>query len=178
MQSTGFVDLVKRERALYLLFMMATGLALCGCGSQGEVQGVIQSRTSARDALKTQGAKFTEKNLPLIGQTFAVDLSGLTGVTDETFVLLKQTGMPVIDLNLSHTSVRDEQLAQLAPGLTRLNLSDTEISDKGLEHLTHMGLLGELDLTNTKVTAEGVNTFLKARADIPEVQAKRPKIKR
>ncbi|MGQ0635642.1 MAG: hypothetical protein ACT4QC_13590 [Planctomycetaceae bacterium] len=69
-------------------------------------------------------------------------------------------------------------MVSISGGLLKLNLSDTEISDKGLEEITQMLFLGELNLANTKVTDAGVKAFFKVRAENADVKLKKPKIKR
>ncbi|MGQ0637244.1 MAG: hypothetical protein ACT4QC_21760 [Planctomycetaceae bacterium] len=180
------------RRPVSWLVMAACLAAPCGCDSSGEstvaaARDAGANRQSAEDALKAQGAKVTVENVPAIGMYFSVvDLSGVQGITDETFVLLKQmntTWMPILKINLSGTNIIDEQMAkldadELSRGVTHLNLRNTAISDNGLREIRHIPSLIDLDLTNTKVTAEGVQAFLKARADNPEVQSKKPRIRR
>ena len=60
-----------------MLFVATSVSALCGCGGKGErFENVEDARTNARDALQALGAKITQKRLPLLGLTYAVDLSG------------------------------------------------------------------------------------------------------
>ncbi|MGQ0635943.1 MAG: hypothetical protein ACT4QC_15125 [Planctomycetaceae bacterium] len=67
---------------------------------------------------------------------------------------------------------------EVSSAVTKLSLRNTGISDQGLAALKNMTSLLELDLENTKVTTEGVQAFLEARADNPEIQSKKPRIKR
>ncbi|MGQ0636210.1 MAG: hypothetical protein ACT4QC_16475 [Planctomycetaceae bacterium] len=161
--------------------------AIYGCDSAtSEYENREQSRASAQDALKAQGARISLERIPLVkAQAYVVDLSGVEHVTDETFAMLQQlqTGKAVLELNLSGTGITDEQIPKLndkevSGPLMRLKLRDTMISDKGLGEITGMPALIELDLKNTKVTAEGVKAFQKARAEDPSIQAKKPKILR
>ncbi|MGQ0637727.1 MAG: hypothetical protein ACT4QC_24380 [Planctomycetaceae bacterium] len=143
----------------------------------------MQTRTGAAESLKEQGAKITSKKLPHIGTVHQIDLSGSKAISDKTFELIRTSGMIVMELNLSDTNVTDDQLAllsgkELSGGLARLNLSNTEISDKGIEHLAALGFLGDLNLTNSKVTADGVKSFLKAREGNTLIAVKKTKVRR
>ncbi|MGQ0637678.1 MAG: hypothetical protein ACT4QC_24130 [Planctomycetaceae bacterium] len=181
------------ERGTVGRLLVALCLAvLSGCDFSGQkvVEGARQAdaiRQSAEEALTARGAKVTLENLAALGMyVSAVDLSGVHDITDETFTLLKQMGpgwRPIMKINLSGTNITDEQMAkldetELSQGVTKLTLRNTGISDKGLRDLKNMPSLMELDLTNTKVTAEGVQAFLKLRTDNPEIRSKKPKIKR
>ncbi|MGQ0636284.1 MAG: hypothetical protein ACT4QC_16845 [Planctomycetaceae bacterium] len=175
------------KRAVWMKRLLgAIGLAaLCGCGGvEGDYKTIVETRQNARGTLEAQGAKISSRNLPVIGAAFVVDLSGSTSISDTTFTSLKEMGKGnvVAELNLSRTNVSDKHLAllndkDLSGGLVKLDLSDTEITDKGLEQITMMLFLGELNLTNTKVTADGVRAFLKTRAENAEVKIREPKIK-
>jgi hypothetical protein len=168
--------------------IVAVGLtAICGCGgADAEYENLHKSRTTAQDALTAQGAQISVERTPVVKtQAFVVDLSRVKNISDETFALLKQLqmGKAVLGINLSGTTISDEQMAKLNDKdvsglLLRLNLSDTAISDKGLAEIRNMPALMELTLTNTKVTPEGVKAFLKSRAENPEIQAKKTKVKR
>ncbi len=62
------------------------------------------------------------------------------------------------ELKLSETAVTDSGLQRLTglPGLQRLELEGDQITDAGLLHLTGLRQLQSMDLTRTEVTAEGV----------------------
>ncbi|MGQ0637016.1 MAG: hypothetical protein ACT4QC_20595 [Planctomycetaceae bacterium] len=176
--------------------MLATMVlaALTGCDASGQKvveaeRDAAANRKNAQDALTDQGAKlqFTESGNAFGIRSCVVDLTGVQGITDETIALLGQLPGGVLGptvvagIDLSGTSITDEQLGRLSeklPGLMKLNLRNTAISDAGLQRIAGLTSLNELDLTNTKVTAGGVEAFLKSRADNPDVKAKKPKIKR
>ena len=74
-------------------------------------------------------------------------------------------GCPLQELDLSETDASDQTLAELAdamPGLFKLDLSGTNVTDAGLERLLRFEGLTTLGLSRTKVTPEGV-ARLKAR---------------
>jgi hypothetical protein len=69
------------------------------------------------------------------------------------------------ELDLSDTDASDQTLAELPdamPGLFRLDLSGTNVTDAGLESLLRLQKLTTLGLSRTKVTPEGI-ARLKAR---------------
>ncbi len=63
----------------------------------------------------------------------------------------------------------DDELAHLAifPGLTFLNLQDTQVTDRGLERLTNFDRLDYLRVARTKVTREGV---MRLQAALPRCE--------
>jgi hypothetical protein len=72
---------------------------------------------------------------------------------------------PLQVLDLSQTNADDGTLESLPDGLVNLSsldLSGTDVSDRGLASLLRMEGLTRLDLTDTRVTAEGI-TRLKLR---------------
>jgi hypothetical protein len=74
-------------------------------------------------------------------------------------------GCQLQDLDLSETDASDQTLAELPDAmrsLFRLDLSGTNVTDAGLEHLLRFEELTTLGLSRTKVTPEGV-ARLKAR---------------
>jgi hypothetical protein len=67
-------------------------------------------------------------------------------------------------LGLSNTHVTDAGLEQIK-GLSRLRwlaLDQTEVTDEGIAHLGGLPILAELSLNETRVTAEGVSKLQKA----------------
>jgi hypothetical protein len=66
---------------------------------------------------------------------------------------------PLQELDLSHTNTDDGTLETLPDGLVNLSsldLSGTDVSDDGLVFLSRLEGLTRLNLTDTRVTAEGV----------------------
>ena len=71
----------------------------------------------------------------------------------------KQRGMVVsVDLTNSPVKINDADLANLVgfPSLQWLNLSGTQITDKGLEHVGKLHHLNTLNLGNTNISDEGI----------------------
>jgi hypothetical protein len=121
---------------------------------------------------------------------FVEKLGGKTEVDD------KLPGKPVVRIDLFHSKVTDQELADLpvrlrfaqahsarfgatstepaqlssSPPLRELNLRDTNITDAGLKGLTGLKQLRKLDLTGTKVTDAGVKDLKKALPDCTVVR--------
>lgn len=74
---------------------------------------------------------------------------------------LAPMALNIFALDFSRTSIRDADLAFLAPmkNLNRLLLSRTGISDSGLAHLAGSGSLEHLNLYSTSVTDAGLATI-------------------
>src|SRR5262249_59111150 len=72
------------------------------------------------------------------------------------------------ELNLSKSTLSDDHMAlfqELGLGtlVNKLDLSHTAVSDAGFEKLDNLRLLGELNLTGTKVTPAAVERFRQKR---------------
>ena len=165
-----------------LLVALATAISLPGCGGSGESEVDRQKRVQGQavGSLSAAGAKTTQKKYPQ-GDAWAVDLSGAT-VSEAVIADLKRLGR-ITELDLSKSTITDVELPALnEPSvcglILKLNLSQTAVSDAGLEKLTNLILLQELNLKGTKVTPAGVERFRKARqADTKIMPAfKSPKI--
>ncbi|MEK6259440.1 MAG: hypothetical protein AABP62_12555 [Planctomycetota bacterium] len=154
-----------------------------GCGGPdpkgpGSAYAVMQAEKGAEEKLTASGAKLERKQYPQ-GGAWAVDLSGKE-INDETLAALKGLDH-VTELNLSGTTVSDAHVRyvnEVGP-LLILNLSKTAVTDAALAQL-EAGNLTQLDVTNTKVTAEGVSQFLKKRAEDSRITEafKTPNVKR
>ena len=53
----------------------------------------------------------------------------------------------------------------------KVDLSHTAITDAGLEKLTNMALLRDLNLSGTKVTPAAIQSFKEARQNDPKIMA-------
>jgi hypothetical protein len=151
---------------------IASLLATCGCGffhdpnGPGSLQAITKAEKSAEETLKGQGAILERKQYPP-GSAWAVDLSG-QDVTEITFEALKRLDH-IAELDLSKTKITDEHMKHFADSafagvLVDLNLSNTEVSDAGLNELRVSRFLTNLNLTGTKVTEEGAARWQKARS--------------
>ncbi len=91
-----------------------------------------------------------------------------TKITDEGMRSLK--GMKLQELDLSDTPITDKGLEILGsmdfPQLKSLTLEGTDISDKGLSHLENLHSLEFIGLAKTKVTKNGARHL---KSKLPEV---------
>ncbi len=78
-------------------------------------------------------------------------------------VRLDKSGL-VVEVNLSNTGVRDEDLMAVSKlsKMQILSLSKTGISDKGLVHLKNHRMLRQIFLHRSKVTDSGVDVLKRA----------------
>lgn len=148
-------------------------LLFCGCGPDpngpGSYQAVMNAQTEVQEHLKSQGVEFEQKQYPPYGSAWVVDLSGKP-LTPELWTALKGLGT-ISELNLSGTTFGDADvptLNELSGFLINLNASGTALTDQGLAQLDAPHLR-QLDVSNTKVTAEGVSSFQKARKQNPKI---------
>src|SRR5262249_42280602 len=140
-----------RLRALFLLVLIVPS-----CGKKdtyGTYQQQQMKQQDAAAALRERGATLEEKHYPR-GNAWAIDLKGKQ-VSGEVFDLLTKMGR-ISELNLSNTNVGDADMARvnepaIGTVLLKLDLSHTAVSDAGLDQLTNLVLLSELNLTGTKV---------------------------
>jgi hypothetical protein len=146
-------------------------LAVLGCNSAEEAYRQVKEQAKVQadavTALRELGGKLEEKAYLRNHKAWTVDLSGIT-LSDQTLARLKQIGH-ITELNLSKTNVTDAQMEiindpEFSAVILKLDLSDTGITDAGLAKLTNLHALGDLKLTGTQVTAEGVERFRQARA--------------
>jgi hypothetical protein len=161
---------------LWIMGLLAVWLCALagGCGADpngpGSYQAVMNAHANAEEVLRKQGGKLEQKQYPQ-GSAWAVDLSNCE-ISEETWTSLKNIGH-VSELNLSGTKVNDIDLLainEFGTVLFNLNLSKTSISDAGLRELV-AGFLKQLDLRDTKVTAQGVEEFLKKRSENALIRA-------
>jgi hypothetical protein len=161
-------------------------LSVAGCGlfgpdpnGPGSFQAVSKAAKSAEETLTSAGAKLEQKQYPL-GTGWAVDLSGKE-VTDNTFDALKSLGY-ISELNLSGTKITDSHAKHFSGTgvgsvLVDLNLSNTEISDAGLQQLKDSLYLTNLNLSGTKVTNGGVAQWEKDRLADDRIRPNFKKVK-
>jgi hypothetical protein len=143
-------------------------LFLSGCKKDDGVSDSDRMRAAQQnvaESLASQGAKAEEKTFPQ-GKAWSVSLRGLT-VTDEMLSEVKKLGN-ITELDLSKSTVTDDQLGVvtsvgLTPLLLKLDLSNTAITDAGLEKLDNLRLLTQMDLSGTKVTPAAVERFKEKR---------------
>lgn len=141
-------------------------LAACGCGDDGNGPGslnaITKAQESAEEEIKSSGAKLERKKYPL-GEAWVIDLTG-EQVSASTFEALKRLDH-VAELNLSHTNTGDTEMecfdSKITGTLVKLDLSDTEVTDEGLQQLKECRFLMNLNLKGTGVTDAGVARWKK-----------------
>ena len=153
---------------------------LVGCGreTQSLAEREKKQKTDFVSSLKEQGATVTEKDYPPYGRGYVVNLSGAR-LTDDTFRDLKGLKR-LADLDLSRSTLTDEQMGQLdevSNLLVRLDLSNTAVTDAGLEKLKRVYVLFNLNLVGTKVTPAGVTRFQSQRLESPHTRVKKTNVK-
>jgi len=160
-------------RAL-LAAVLLVPAALAGCGRSNygpsDYAKMPQREEGAADYIRNRGGKLAKKSYPQ-GQAWTVDLHGAT-IDDELFTRLKEL-VRITELNLSKTNLTDEQMARINDDtgslILKLDVSNTAVSDAGLDKLTGLPILTNLNLSGTKVTAAGVDRFRKSRQSNPNV---------
>lgn len=142
--------------------VLFSNLLIAGCGDGlSEYQRDQLKMQGGQDRLTAQGAKVEMKRYPQ-GDAWVVDLSGQT-LTSETFADLA-TLRRVVELDLSGTNFHDDFIPLINDTMVRdfllkLNLSDTAVTDRGLEGFTNTYLLNNLNVSNTQVTKDGVSSL-------------------
>jgi uncharacterized membrane protein len=95
-------------------------------------------------------------------QTFlSVNMVNNPNFSDEHMNALLKLGEQIVWLDLSDTNISDKGLQQVGKlkNLTRLSLDNTAISDKGLSYLQQSKSLLYLNLYNTQITDKGLRSL-------------------
>ncbi len=116
---------------------------------------------NASAALISKGGSAIEKRYPQ-GDAWLLDLSKVK-VDDEVIENIKLLGR-ITELNLSRSTITDEQLESMATPdvlgfLIKLDVSDTAISDRGLIATAPLNLLSDVNVKGSKVTDAGIEQF-------------------
>jgi hypothetical protein len=150
-------------RTVWLSALLTLALAaLPGCGNTTDSAQEAKKKEAIVNSLRENNVTITRKSYPPFGSGYEVGLSGAQ-LTDDTFAKLKEI-QPITELDLSKSSIIDAQMDkvnQIAGVLVRLNLSNTAVTDAGLEKLTNLNRCIYLNLVGTKVTREAVERFKK-----------------
>jgi hypothetical protein len=171
------------RRAATAALVVAIALAsAAGCGESNgpsDYDKMVASRKGAADSLAQSGAKVQKKQYP-VGEAWVADLRGLT-VTDDLLRQLKELG-PVAELDLSRSTVTDDQLGLIKDLglhvlLVRFDLSQTAVTDAGLDRLDGFIFLANLDLTGTKVTRAAADRLKQRVASDPKSRIKAVNVK-
>jgi uncharacterized protein YjbI with pentapeptide repeats len=165
----------------FLAVVLSALVALSGCGDGlSEYERIKKKQDEAAASLQSVGGKASLKNYPQ-GEAWAVDLSGAT-LSDGVFEDLKRLKR-ITELNLSKSNASDammDHVNEIGTLLLKLDLSQTAVTDAGLEKLQGLVLLMDFNLTGTKVTQAGVDRFRGKRQNDPRIGAmfKSPSIRR
>ncbi len=91
----------------------------------------------------------------------AVSFVTIDTITNEQLQLLKPLYNQIIWLKVGGVKLNDSVINAISnlKSLTRLNLNNTNFSDKNLPYLKNLSQLQYLNFSNTNVTANGVNTL-------------------
>jgi uncharacterized protein YjbI with pentapeptide repeats len=160
--------------SVLLAFLLLAVLPGCKGGGLSDYEREQKKKEQTKSALHDQGAKITQKRYPPYGNGYVVDLSGAQ-LTDSTFQQLKGLER-VAELNLSKSSLTDDQMDKLndvAYLLVKLDLSNTAVTDAGVEKLTNLNVCSDLNLAGTQVTKAGVENFTKQRLARPKTRVKK-----
>jgi hypothetical protein len=149
-----------------------------GCGKQNggvsDYDKMMAAKQNASTSLADSGVKTAEKQYPL-GKAWTVDMRGRS-ITDDLLRKVKELGT-VAEIDLSKSTVTDDHLhlmheLGLHTLLAKLDLSNTAVTDAGLQKLDGCVFLSELNLAGTKVTPGAVERFKKNRQTDPRVRIK------
>lgn len=170
-----------RRAAAAGVLLAAAALAGCGprVGGPSAYEQAQAEQQRVADSLGSKGMKSKRMHYPQ-GDAWAVDLTGMT-ITDDVIRKLKELDN-VTELNLSQSTITDEQLGQINDQgigslVLKMDLSHTGITDAGLQKLTKFFLLNSLNVADTKVTPAGVAQFKKERLTLPNVRMRKPTVK-
>ena len=164
-------EAVMNVSACKVLLVATACLAGCGYGSSGpsNYERMVYAQENAASGLTAKGATVLKKRYPP-GEAYNVDLSGAT-IDDDVLGHLGALG-PVAELNLSGSNITDEQFGSVATReklghLYKLDISNTQISDKGLLEAAELGVLAEIKAKGSKVTPAGIEQFRKKHPKLP-----------
>lgn len=144
--------------------LLAPAVALVGCGpGVSDFEQRKQRLENAEADLKAKGGTIVKKSYPQ-GDAFAVDMSKIT-IDDDVLQRIRSLGR-ITELNLSGSTITDEQLTSLAVPetlgfLLKLDVSDTAITDTGLVATAPLPLLSDVNVKGSKVTDAGIAEFKK-----------------
>ena len=186
-------------RHLTSAFRTLGGLILCasalsGCSGlfgsgESEYRQLQNQRKGMAEVIQEAGGSAILEAHTLHGfkaHGWMVDLSGAEMTDDIVETVLEMARhKPVLQLNLSGSTVTNEQLAQFDEGkvlqkVVILDLSDTAITDAGLDGLSNHYIIGELNLKGSQATAaaaERLGDRQIASPQTPQPFKKQPELK-
>jgi len=159
------------------LLTMMTLLLTSGCNSytgKSDFQRVRESKDDFRALVTEMEGTAEYKQFKVLGQTgtaWVIDLKGSqfsASQFDDFMDLLKLMNDYVAELNLSGSTITDEQFiryddAKYGRTVAKLDLSDTAITDAAVEKMDHFYLLTSADFSGTSVTRPVVDKMLERR---------------
>lgn len=144
------------------------GALLLAAGCSGAFSGKSQyeqmkeKERAFSDMIKEAGGSASNEGREMHGVQatgWFIDLSGAT-ITDDLLDAMAQevaAGNPVFELNLSNSTLTDDQLARLDADkvlqkVFNLNLSGTAVTDAGLDRLANHYVIHDLNVAGTQIS--------------------------
>lgn len=167
---------------------------LAGCGSffsagPSEYEKYKKTEQSFSEMIAAAGGKATKENKAMLGFKMTGWLIELPGadISDKMIDQIIEKGQadPILQLNLSKSKITDDQLVRLdaAKVLERtvnLDLSDTAITDAGLDRLQRAYAVMFLNLKGSAATKAGAKRLGDKKIANPQIPApfrKQPELK-
>ncbi|MGQ0636794.1 MAG: hypothetical protein ACT4QC_19455 [Planctomycetaceae bacterium] len=154
------------RRCLFGRLFLLSIAALCGCSTrygESEYAQFARTRQGFVDLIAKAGGTAVIEPHAMHGfqmEGWSIDLSK-AGITDEIVEQLASTAQeqPIVKLVLAGSTITDDQLKRLDGGKVLqktviLDLSDTAITDAGLDQLKQHFVVTELNLKGSKATLE------------------------
>jgi hypothetical protein len=153
-------------RAAQIWLVSGCVLLASGCGwfsssDPDSYQSVKEQRVRFTDLVTNAGGSTEEKRYPQFGMAetaWVIDLGGAT-VSDELIddLIGRMKREYISELDFSGSTLTEDQLikldeADIGRTLIRLNLSDTGITDSGIDQIDSMKFLVSLNLSGTEVS--------------------------
>ncbi len=136
-----------KTRKTWILILCLLLASVYGCGKK-------EPETEAGP--DTDQAAVEAKAKPSVTQETAIDMiERLGGSVEKDF---NHPGQPIVNVHLPHTKLKDDDLIPLEEftQLQLLDLSRTQVTGAGLEHLKGLTQLEKLNLYKTQVTDAGL----------------------
>ncbi len=190
MSLSEFARLTARSISVLLLTGMLGHVSGCNSYSgPSEYDKFKQSQQSFIDQIAAAGGTASKEGKSLHGFQMTGWLIDLTNaqLTDKMIDTLIEVAKedPVFQLNLSKSNITNEQLAKLDAGkvlqkMVDLDLSNTAITDAGLDQLSNLHCLMDLNLKGTAATSAGAKRLGDRKishVSTPAPFKKQPKVK-
>lgn len=185
-----FVRLLVRSATVAVV--ACTAISLAGCGGYSgtsEFEKFEKKNQSLSDVFTAAGGSAKREGKTLHGYQMAgwmIDLSKAE-ITDQLLdhMITIAKDDPVFQLNLSGSKITDDQLVKLDEGkvlqkTVDMDLSNTAITDAGLDKIANMYCITTLNLKGSKATMEGARRLGARKIANPTTPApfkKQPEVK-